>query len=87
MDEINNTTATYMARIAIERMKAELMFKEACRNGFYCIRCRQPFQDIGIAFVCDCPPGAIKNPVHFTEDLPLDIQKGLNENWIDLLEE
>ena len=51
-NDLDNVFLKRANKIMIERFAAHLRFSEACRNGFYCIKCKEPFQDIGIAFVC-----------------------------------
>jgi hypothetical protein len=88
LEHFNSEFAQKVSREAISRMEAELKFEAACLNGYYCIKCHAPYQNIGIAFVCDCPPSDfIKSPIIYTEDLDPDIQKLLDEKFFDLLED
>lgn len=85
IDAMNSAFAKRMALAEAERISNYLTWSEACRNGFYCIRCRAPYTDIGIAFVCDCPPGQILSPIHYMEDLDPDIRRSLNKNFMKLI--
>jgi hypothetical protein len=86
LDTLNTAFAAQVAKIEMERLTSYLKMQDACRAGFYCIKCHAPFEDIGIAFVCDCPPGEIVSPIHYMEDLDPDIRKILNDQFMDLLD-
>lgn len=63
MDEVTREVMERYAKEAVENLITYVWARAACRsNGFWCVKCRKPFTDVGMAIVCECPPPPFRPP-------------------------
>lgn len=67
INSILEITAKYLAQQSARNLMAWVELSAACRAGFWCVKCRSPFTDIGIAVVCNCPPPPFRSPFIYKE--------------------
>jgi hypothetical protein len=66
-DTLNAATKKYFTKQLIEGFWGEVRLAQACKHGYYCVKCRQKFIYCYGALLCGCPTVGIKFPIQYKE--------------------
>lgn len=67
LDELNRITMVWARKNIYPHIVVMTELSDAARRGYWCIRCRSPFVNIGLAVVCNCVR-PITSPIVYGDD-------------------
>jgi len=66
-DTLNDSSKRYFTKELINGFWNHVKLALACKDGYYCVKCRQKFIYCDSTLLCGCAPSAIKFPIQYKE--------------------